>query len=72
MYGGLWTNSISPDIEFFGYTLQDHFDKTAEIPVYLLRKHVLEYIISRVTSVVGDVFKNMKFDTEVTRVEYDE
>ena len=66
MYGGIWTNSISPDIELFNYMLQDHFGKTEEIPVYLTRKHVLDYIIGRVTIVNGDVFKNVKFDTEVT------
>ena len=35
MYGAIWTNSISPEIKFLDYTLQDHFGKTAEIPCTL-------------------------------------
>uniref|UniRef100_A0A7S3VE40 Uncharacterized protein n=1 Tax=Chaetoceros debilis TaxID=122233 RepID=A0A7S3VE40_9STRA len=68
MYQALWTNANSGNIEFFDYTFLDHFGKP--MPLFLPRKHVLEYMIARATQ-HEDIFQHVKFNTTVKSVTYD-
>ena len=62
MYRELWTNGPKEAMEFSDYTYDDHF-KT-QLPVYLPRKLVYEYIMARVTQ-HGDIFEDVWFNTYV-------
>lgn len=69
MFGGLWSNSPSFDMEFFDFTHQDFFG--GPVPLYLPRKHLLDYMLARVTR-VEDIFQHVHFNTEVVFVEYND
>uniref|UniRef100_A0A7S3VAU8 Uncharacterized protein n=1 Tax=Chaetoceros debilis TaxID=122233 RepID=A0A7S3VAU8_9STRA len=69
MYQALWTNANSGNIEFFDYTFLDHFNRS--MPLFLPRKHVLEYMIARVTQ-HEDVFRHVRFNTAVKSVTCDD
>eukprot|EP00978_Attheya_sp_CCMP212_P010522 scaffold25543_cov55-Attheya_sp.AAC.2 len=69
MYEALWTNGCKEAMEFFDYTYDEHFKK--ELPTFLPRKHVLEYMLKRVT-LKENIFEKVSFDTTVTRASYDE
>lgn len=68
MYQALWTNANSGNFEFFDYTFLDHFGKS--MPLFLPRKHVLDYMIARATQ-HEDIFQHVKFNTTVQSVTYD-
>ena len=69
MYEGLWTNGHKDGIEFFDYTFDDHFQSA--LPIYLPRKHVLEYMMARVTQ-HEDIFQHVQFNTTVESVSYND
>ncbi len=69
MYEGLWTNGNKDVMEFFDYTFEEHF-KTPQ-PVYMPRKHILEYILKRVT-LHEDIFQHVHFNTEVKFATYND
>jgi len=70
MYDNLWTNGSSHNMEFFDYTFDEHFDG-APVHVYLQRKDVLDYMLSRVTRDCPDFFdKYVQFNTEVNHVTF--
>jgi len=69
MYEGLWTNGHKDAMEFFDYTFEQHFK--APQPVYMPRKRILEYILSRVT-IHENIFKRVHFNSEVTSVSYND
>ena len=69
MYEGLWTNGHKDGMEFFDYTYEDHFKSPQ--PVFMPRKHILEYILKRVT-LHEDIFQYVHFNTEVKSVSYDD
>lgn len=81
MYGALWTNSPKELIEFPDYTFEEHFGGK-EVPAFLPRADVLDYIMDRTTSVdrglydcVGGRYRrqhNILFDTAVQSVTYDQ
>lgn len=67
MYKGLWINGNKDSLEFPDYTFDDHFESS--LPVFMPRKHMLEYMLARVTS-KEDIFQYVKFDTTVRSVVY--
>ena len=72
MYEALWTNGPKERIEFFDYTYDDHFGKDVGLPCYMPRQPLLEYMIARVTRNNPTFFDNVRFNTAVTSVTYDE
>lgn len=75
MYEALWTNGPKEQIEFFDYTFQEHFKDShrgADLPVYMPREAILEYIMARVQRNNTDIFKNVQFETTVQSVKYNE
>lgn len=56
--------------EFFDHTYDEHFG--CALPMYLPRKIVLQYLIKRVTKNNQDIFNQVKFNTSVQSVEYDD
>ena len=72
MYSALWTNGPKESFEFSDYTFVDHFGEV-EMPVYLPRKHVLDYILARCTANCPNFFeKYFSFRTSVVNVSYEE
>ena len=55
MYQNLWSNIPKETVEFPDYTFEQHFNK--EVPTYLPRSDVLQYIIERSRSIDPDIFK---------------
>ena len=55
MYEGLWSNVPKELIEFGDYTFKEHFDGR-EVPAYLPRSDVLEYMLRRTISVDKDLY----------------
>ena len=72
MYEALWTNGPKERIEFFDYTYDDHFGKDVGLPCYMPRQPLLEYLVARVTRNNPTFFDDVRFDTTVTSVTYDE
>jgi cation diffusion facilitator CzcD-associated flavoprotein CzcO len=70
MYEALWTNGPNQFIEYPDYTLQEHFKQA--LPIYLPRAPLLEYMMARVTKNNPNFFQNVKFNTNVNNVSYDE
>jgi thioredoxin reductase len=70
MYSGLWTNGAKEMYEMSDYTFRDHFGDV-RMPTHLPRKHVLEYLLARVTRNCPDFFERcFSFRTAVTNVRY--
>mmetsp|Transcript_3023 Transcript_3023/g.6533 ORF Transcript_3023/g.6533 Transcript_3023/m.6533 type:complete len:790 (-) Transcript_3023:389-2758(-) len=72
MYEALWTNGPKERIEFFDYTYDDHFGKDVGLPCYMPRQPLLEYLVARVTRNNPTFFDDVRFNTAVTSVTYDE
>jgi cation diffusion facilitator CzcD-associated flavoprotein CzcO len=74
MYDALWTNGPSPNMEFADYTYAEHFgDNNDPRTVYMPRRHVLEYLMGRVTKNCPTFFETYcQFRTTVQQVRYDE
>ena len=84
MYEGLWTNGLKEFMEFFDYTFQDHFHQSTktsttttttarELPAYMPRAAILEYIVARVTRSSPNLFRDrVRFQTQVEHVSYSE
>jgi Flavin-binding monooxygenase-like len=73
MYEGLWINAPKESNEFWDYTYQDHYGVGVNLPSYMPRQAVLEYMTARVTRNTPDFFgKYMKFRTRVNHVTYDD
>eukprot|EP00585_Thalassiosira_rotula_P001324 CAMPEP_0196146124 /NCGR_PEP_ID=MMETSP0910-20130528/22266_1 /TAXON_ID=49265 /ORGANISM="Thalassiosira rotula, Strain GSO102" /LENGTH=626 /DNA_ID=CAMNT_0041408267 /DNA_START=21 /DNA_END=1901 /DNA_ORIENTATION=- len=70
MYEGLWTNAPKEAIEFFDYTYDEHFGRA--MPVYMPRQLILEYMMTRCTRNNPSLFHNVKFNTTVKSVIFDE
>ena len=70
MYEALWTNGPSQGIEFPDYTFNDHFE--CPVPIYMSRRAVLDYMITRVTRNNPDVFDSVHFNTTVEKVSFNE
>jgi cation diffusion facilitator CzcD-associated flavoprotein CzcO len=72
MYDKLWTNGCSFLIEFFDYTLDEHFQGES-CTVYMKRQDLLEYMIGRVKKNIPKFFERFfKFNSEVVHVKFDE
>ena len=72
MYEALWTNGAKERIEFCDYTYEDHFGKDTDLPTYMPRQPLLEYFVSRVTRNNPNFFDDVRFETTVINVTYDE
>eukprot|EP00588_Corethron_pennatum_P008632 CAMPEP_0194271264 /NCGR_PEP_ID=MMETSP0169-20130528/5098_1 /TAXON_ID=218684 /ORGANISM="Corethron pennatum, Strain L29A3" /LENGTH=659 /DNA_ID=CAMNT_0039013573 /DNA_START=321 /DNA_END=2300 /DNA_ORIENTATION=+ len=72
MYNDLWTNGMKEVPEFPDYTFYEHYGGK-ETPTFFTREHMLDYLLKRVTR-DKDIFEeyNLRFDTDVTWVQYDE
>ena len=70
MYEALWMNGPKECIEFFDYTFDEHFG--CALPTYLPRKLFLEYMLARCTKDNPNFFDDVKFNTSVESVTYDE
>jgi len=70
MYEALWTNGPKENIEFFDYTFDEHFGTA--LPMYVPRQLILEYILARCTRNNPNLFDNVKFNTSVENVTYNE
>jgi len=72
MYNDLWTNGMKEIPEFSDYTFDEHYGGKLT-PTYLTRKHLLDYILKRVTK-EKNIFEefDVRFDSEVTYVEYND
>jgi len=70
MYSGLWTNGTKELFEMSDYTFRDHFGDV-RMPTFLPRKHVLGYLLGRVTKNCPDFFeKHFCFRTTVLHVKF--
>ena len=56
--------------EFFDHTYDDHFG--CALPMYLPRKVVLQYLLKRVTKNNHEIFNDVKFNTSVQSVKYND
>lgn len=72
MYEALWTNGAKERIEFCDYTYEDHFGKDTPLPTYMPRQPLLEYMVARVTRHNPTFFDDVRFETTVLNVTYDE
>ena len=70
MYEALWMNGPKECLEFFDYTFDEHFG--CALPMYLPRKLFLEYMLARCTKDNPKFFDDVKFNTSVESVTYDE
>jgi len=70
MYEALWTNGPKEAMEFFDHTYQEHFG--CPLPTFLPRECVLSYLVTRCTKNNPNFFNDVKFNTEVKLVTYDE
>ena len=67
MYEALWTNGPKETFEYSDYTFEDHFKH--ELPVYMPRQYLLDYILERVTRKNPNIFlDNVKFNTQVNYI----
>jgi len=57
-------------MEFFDHTFHDHFGRS--LPMFLPRELVLDYFSTRCTKNNPNFFNNVKFNTSVEAVKYDE
>jgi Flavin-binding monooxygenase-like len=71
MYEALWTNGVKEGIEFFDHTYDEHFGHA--LPVYMPRRALLDYMVTRVTKNCPDFFeKYVQFNTTVQSVVWKE
>lgn len=70
MYEALWMNGPKECLEFFDYTFDEHFG--CAMPTHLPRKLFLEYMLARCTKDNPRFFEDVKFNTSVESVIYDE
>ena len=56
--------------EFFDHTYDDHFG--CPLPMYLPRKVVFQYLLKRVTKNSPGIFNDVKFNTSVQSVKYND
>jgi cation diffusion facilitator CzcD-associated flavoprotein CzcO len=70
MYEALWTNGPNQVIEYPDYTFKEHFKQA--LPIYLPRGALLEYMMARVTKNNPNFFDDVRFNTTVNNVSYDE
>ena len=70
MYEALWTNGPKECIEFFDYTFDEHFGRG--LPMYMPRQLILDYMLARCTKDNPNFFDNVKFNTSVKSVNYDQ
>ena len=70
MYEALWTNGPKEAIEFFDYTFDEHFGRG--LPMYMPRQLILDYMLARCTKDNPNFFDNVKFNTSVKSVNYDQ
>lgn len=70
MYEALWTNGPKECIEFFDYTFDEHFG--CALPMYMPRALILEYLLARCTRNNPTFFDDVKFNTSVRSVRFDE
>jgi len=68
MYEALWTNGPKEMIEYFDYTFEEHFQR--DLPVFMRRNDLLDYMIARVTRKNPSFFDSVKFHTSVLNVIY--
>jgi hypothetical protein len=68
MYEALWTNGPKESIEYFDYTFEEHFQR--DLPVFMRRNDLLDYMIARVTRKNPSFFDSVKFHTSVLNVIY--
>ena len=67
----MWTNGAKEGIEFFDYSYDEHFGR--QLPVYMPRKALLEYMLARVLKHCPDFFeKYVQFNTSVMNVVYND
>eukprot|EP00587_Corethron_hystrix_P003056 CAMPEP_0113307440 /NCGR_PEP_ID=MMETSP0010_2-20120614/6284_1 /TAXON_ID=216773 ORGANISM="Corethron hystrix, Strain 308" /NCGR_SAMPLE_ID=MMETSP0010_2 /ASSEMBLY_ACC=CAM_ASM_000155 /LENGTH=680 /DNA_ID=CAMNT_0000162295 /DNA_START=411 /DNA_END=2452 /DNA_ORIENTATION=- /assembly_acc=CAM_ASM_000155 len=71
MYEALWTNGPKENFEFFDYYFEEHFGGM-DLPTYMPRQAIIEYITARVTRNNPNIFENVHFNTTVVYVEYDD
>ena len=57
-------------MEFFDHTFHDHFGRS--LPMFLPREHVLDYFSTRCTKNNPKFFNDVKFNTSVETVKYDD
>lgn len=70
MYEALWMNGPKECVEFFDYTFDEHFG--CALPTYLPRKLFFEYMSARCTKDNPTFFEDVKFNTSVESVTFDE
>jgi trimethylamine monooxygenase len=70
MYEALWMNGPKECLEFFDYTFDEHFG--CAMPMYLPRKLFLEYMLARCTRDNPTFFDDVRFNTSVESVTYNE
>jgi len=70
MYEALFTNGPKETIEFFDYTFDEHFSRA--LPTFLPRSLILEYMLARCTKHDQKIFDNVKFNTSVESVTFNE
>ena len=72
MYEALWCNGAKEVMEFYDYTFEDHFGKGVNLPIYLPRHAVLDYLLTRVTRQCPNFFETYAtFETRVDKVTFD-
>jgi hypothetical protein len=70
MYEGLWINAFKELFEFHDHTFDQHFG--GPMPAFLPRKHVLEYMMARITKHNPSILDAVEFGTCVDSVEWNE
>mmetsp|Transcript_12627 Transcript_12627/g.19053 ORF Transcript_12627/g.19053 Transcript_12627/m.19053 type:complete len:611 (-) Transcript_12627:155-1987(-) len=70
MYEALFTNGPKETIEFFDYTFDEHFSRA--LPTFLPRSLILEYMLARCTKHDQKIFDDVKFNTSVESVTFNE
>jgi hypothetical protein len=70
MYEGLWINANKELFEFYDYTFDEHFGRAT--PGFIPRKHVLEYMMGRITKHNPFILDDVEFGTSVESVEWNE
>ncbi|KAL7566049.1 hypothetical protein ACA910_009838 [Epithemia clementina (nom. ined.)] len=66
-----WLNSVKESLEFFDYTFADHYGAHVNLPPYMPRKAIWDYMRARVTRNAPDFFdRYVKFQTEVVEITY--
>eukprot|EP00986_Skeletonema_menzelii_P012983 scaffold7348_cov144-Skeletonema_menzelii.AAC.5 len=70
MYEALFTNGCKEAIEFFDYSFDEHFSRA--LPTFLPRSLILDYMLARCTKHDQKLFDNVKFNTSVKSVTFNE